>query len=284
MLNIVCGGGMENENVNVNENEIKTSENNNSINVNENVNVIQQQPTATEIKEIATLTIEGKELINLIKKATIDKKGEIGFYLKTDGLTIKQIDGAGISLVIVKAKNLLTYKANSEKVIGFNASDLLIFSKIFKKDKVYTIEFYENEIIVKSNNLKAKLNTIELSSSNIIDKEPVFEDTTNFVIEKSQLKDILSNYREYNTITFKVENNEVVSELKNEINELTFNLNPIDKRLTENDKATYNLEYLNDFLKNIDNREVIKISFSTDKPAKIETADAIFYIAPIVEQ
>jgi hypothetical protein len=260
-------------------NEIKTSENNQPVE-----NATQQITATTEIKEIATLTITGKEIINLIKKSIIDKKGEIGFYLKSDGLTIKQMHGSGISLVIVKAKNLLSYKANSEKVIGFNASDLLTFSKIFKKDKVYNIEFYENEIIVKSSNLKAKLNTIELSSSNIIEKEPTYGDTSIFVIEKSQLKDILSNYREYNSITFKVVNNELVSELKNEINELTFNLNPIDKKLNENDKATYPLSYLSDFLKNIDNREIIKINFSTDKPAKIETADAVFYIAPIVEQ
>jgi hypothetical protein len=271
---------MENQNVNVNENEIKTSENN------QPVVIQQQQPIATtEIKQpTAIIEIEGKEIINLIKKATIDKKGEIGFYLKSDGLTIKQMHGSGISLVIVKAKNLLNYKVNSEKVIGFDASNLLTFSKIFKKDKVYNIEFYENEIIVKSSNLKAKLNTIELSSSNIIDKEPNHGNTSNFIIEKSQLKDILSNYREYNSITFKIANSEVITELKNEINELTFNLNPIDKKLNENDKATYPLSYLSDFLKNIDNRELIKVSFGTDKPAKIETADTIFYIAPIVEQ
>jgi hypothetical protein len=275
---MVYGGGMENQNVNVNVNEIKTSENNQPV----NVNIQQQQPT-TEIKEIATLTIEGKELINLIKKSIIDKKGEVGFYFKNDGLVIKQLHGTGVSLVIVKAKNLLTYKVNSEKVIGFDATDLLTFSKIFKKDKLYTIEFYENEIIVKSNNLKAKLNTIELSSSNIIEKEPEFTATSSFIIEKSQLKDILSN-REYNSITFKIANSEVITELKNEINELTFNLNVIEKKLNENDKATYNLEYLNDFLKNIDNKEIIKVSFATDKPAKIETADAVFYVAPIVEQ
>jgi hypothetical protein len=274
---MVYGGGMENENVNVN--EIKTSENNQPVE-----NATQQITATTEIKEIATLTIEGKELINLIKKSIVDKKGEIGFYLKSDGLTIKQMHGSGISLVIVKAKNLLTYKVNSEKVVGFNATDLLTFSKIFKKDKVYNIEFYENEIIVKSNYLKAKLNTIELSSSNIIEKEPIFTATSNFVIEKSQLKDILSNYREYNTITFKVKNNELGSELKNSMNELTFNLNVLDKRLTENDKATYNLSYLYDFLKNIDNKEIIKVSFATDSPIKIETSDATFYVAPIVEE
>jgi len=265
---------MENQNVNVN--EIKTSENNQPV-------VIQQQQPA-EIKEIATLTIEGKELINLIKKSIIDKKGEVGFYFKNDGLVIKQLHGTGVSLVIVKAKNLLNYKVNSEKVIGFDASNLLTFSKIFKRNEIYYIEFYENEIIVKSNYLKAKLKTIELSSSNIIDKEPTNGNTSNFIIEKSQLKDILSNYREYNSITFKVVNNELTTELKNKINELTFNLNPIDKKLNENDKATYPLSYLSDFLKNIDNRQIIKINFSTDKPAKIETADTIFYIAPIVEQ
>jgi len=269
---------MENQNVNenVNVNEIKTSENNQPV-INENVNVIQQQPTAI-------IEIEGKEIINLIKKATIDKRGEIGFYLKSDGLTIKQLHGTGVSLVIVKAKNLLNYKVNSEKVIGFDASNLLTFSKIFKRNEIYYIEFYENEIIVKSNYLKAKLKTIELSSSNIIDKEPTYGDTSIFVIEKSQLKPVLDNSKEFNEITLKVENNELITQLKSEINELTFNLNAINKNLKENDKVNLNLSYLKDFLKNIDNREIIKINFSTDMPIKVETADAIFYLAPVIHE
>jgi hypothetical protein len=259
-------------------NEIKTSENNQPVNVNI------QQPTATEIKQpIATLTIEGKELINLIKKSIVDKNTEIGFYFKTNELTIKQMHGAGVSLVITKVKNLLEYKVNSEKVIGFNASDLLTFSKIFKKDKLYTIEFFDKEIIVKSDNLKAKLNTIE-ELSNVIDKEPIHGDTSSFIIEKSQLKTILDNSKEFNEITLKVVNNELIIELKNSTNELTFNLNAINKNLTENDKVNLNLSYLKDFLKNIDNRELIKITFGTDKPLKIETADAIFYLAPVVHE
>ncbi|MEW6528555.1 MAG: proliferating cell nuclear antigen (pcna) [Candidatus Micrarchaeota archaeon] len=219
------------------------------------------------------------------------------FEITNTGIHLKAIDPSQISMIsfIMPKESFLEYEINEERKIGLDIEQLSnVLSRGTKTERA-ELEIEDGRFVIKFVGEKKK-RTFKIQILDIgegIQKEPRLE-SGNFVkINASTLKEILKDAKLISShIRFLLSANYFIAEVNGDSGDVhaEFEKNSaeiIEIKTTNDIRATFPLQYLEDIIKASPNNEIITMYLETDKPLKVEYnilgTEVKYYLAPRIE-
>jgi proliferating cell nuclear antigen len=226
---------------------------------------------------------------------SIVEEGE--FEITKDGLNLKAMDPSQISMVsfTMPKSSFEEYSITEEKRIGVDIAQLSNVLARGKSGEKVELTIEDGRLVVKFYAAKRK-RTFKIplrEAGERIQREPKI-DFKNYVVLRADafrevLKDaklVSSHVRLFLTpqnflVEVRGESGDVKEEFESGGEEV------LEIKTSDNAKATFPLQYLEDMLKAASSSSPIKINLETDKPMKleysVEGAFVVYYLAPRIE-
>lgn len=214
-------------------------------------------------------------------------------FTKT-GIEVTSMDPSGIAMVVASADKNEFSKWDVKKAggIGLNLDSLKEGIAKIQKDSLIHLSgdgtHLKMEFSDKSGKQKVELPYIDVRNKG--PKEPKSEFTGSFTLKGDDLKSVISaaKNQKQQYLTIEVGKGKVGFSAKGDVSKFSKNEKTPTAKTTKPTRATFNLDYLRNFVKALDKDAEVDVSLGTDYPMMLEYKTAIgkvrYWLAPFVEE
>ncbi|MEM2057907.1 MAG: hypothetical protein QXO76_06650 [Thermoproteota archaeon] len=249
---------------------------------------------------LARLVINDARIIRKALKATASLIDEAPVKISDEGLSIRALDLAEVSMIdlVLSKEAFEIFEFKKPLKANIRLSDVLNLLKFESKSERLEMSFTEDRVSFKVSNDFTRIFTIPVFFSE--DKDlplPKVSLGNSFETKVSTIKHLLDSGKHISDyVSISVGNNAVVLSARGEISEYQVILkaeegNLINPVLKEGSKASYDLKRLSSIVSSLLFGENMKLEFDTDLPMKITqsieeapNSTVTFFIAPRMEK
>jgi len=249
---------------------------------------------------LARLAINDARLIRKAFKATASLIDEAPVKISDEGLSIRALDLAEVSMIdlVLSKEAFETFEFKKPLRVNIRLSDVLNLLKFEAKSERLEISFTEDRVSFKVSDDFTRIFTIPVFFSE--DKDlplPRVSLGNSFETKVATLKHLLESGKHISDyVSISVENNAVVLSARGEISEYQVLLkaeegNLINPVLKEGSRASYDLKRLGSIVSSLLFSENLKLEFDTDLPMRVmqsieeaPNSTVVFFIAPRMEK
>ncbi|RLG21649.1 proliferating cell nuclear antigen (pcna) [Candidatus Micrarchaeota archaeon] len=242
------------------------------------------------------ISFENAKLFKDCVDAIVNLINEGEFEISSEGITLRAMDPSQIAMVDFKMpkKACSSYKVEGDVKIGVNFEDLSRVMGRARPEESLNLKLKDSRLeMTFKGKFTRRFNLPLLDIGGTVPKEPKIEFDANIKLNASVLKDSLKDASLVSShVVLSIDKNSFVIEATGDRGDVLIETKKeetvvIAHECTNNAKAMFPLEYLNDILKGADSSTVITLYLKTDAPLKVEypvgQAEIVYYLAPRIE-